>query len=139
MAMSLIIKQITMNIFKKKLDSSEDQQHTKKMDWIALTDLNQLNEITHLSQSKLVLIFKHSTRCGISRMALKQFENQFELQPTITTYFLDLLNYREVSNEIANRFNIVHQSPQIVLLKEGKVIYSASQETIEAQNLRNFV
>jgi bacillithiol system protein YtxJ len=71
------------------------------MNWNALTDLEQLNEIISLSNEKPVVIFKHSTRCSISRMALKQFENEFDLSDKVTPYFLDLIAHREISNGIA--------------------------------------
>jgi bacillithiol system protein YtxJ len=89
------------------------------MNWNALTDLEQLNEIISLSSEKPVVIFKHSTRCSISRMALKQFENEFDFSDKVTPYFLDLIAHREISNGIASRFSVVHQSPQLLLIKEG--------------------
>jgi bacillithiol system protein YtxJ len=88
------------------------------MNWNALTDLEQLNEIISLSNEKPVVIFKHSTRCSISRMALKQFENEFDLSDKVTPYFLDLIAHREISNGIAS-FGVMHQSPQLLLIKEG--------------------
>jgi bacillithiol system protein YtxJ len=84
------------------------------------------------SNTKPVVIFKHSTIRSISRMALKNFEREFDLQEEITPYFLDLLNHRDISNAIASKFEVVHQSPQIVLIKEGKAIYNASHENIDA-------
>jgi bacillithiol system protein YtxJ len=75
------------------------------MNWNALTDLEQLNEIISLNE-KPVVIFKHSTRCSISRMALKQFENEFDFSDKVTPYFLDLIAHREISNGIASRFGV---------------------------------
>ncbi len=72
-------------------------------------------------------------------MVLKQFENEFDLQDLIAPYFLDLLNHRDVSNEIASRFSVLHQSPQILIIKEGNAIYHTSQSDIEAQNLKMFI
>ncbi len=125
--------------FLNNLFGNSDNQTpiTSKMNWILLTDLGQLNEIITLSNEKPVLIFKHSTRCSISRMALKQFENEFDLQDKVTPYFLDLLEYRSISNEIATTFNIMHQSPQLLLIKKGIVIYNVSHDSIDAQELKN--
>jgi bacillithiol system protein YtxJ len=127
-----------MNLFKNIFGSSEDGNQSSKIEWRQLTDLGQLSEIIDLSNEKLVLIFKHSTRCSISRFALKQFENEFDLEGKIAPYFLDLLNHRDVSNEIANRFDVFHQSPQILLIKNGKAIFSTSHDDIDAKFLERF-
>jgi bacillithiol system protein YtxJ len=92
-----------------------------------------------LSHQQPVIIFKHSTRCSISRMALKQFENEFDLEGRVTPYFLDLLNHRDISNEIATRFDVYHQSPQLLLIKEGKSICDASHSDIDAVELKGKV
>jgi bacillithiol system protein YtxJ len=128
-----------MSLFKNIFGSSEEQNSVSKINWIALTDLNQLNEIIDLSNEKAVLIFKHSTRCSISRFALKQFENEFDLEDKITPYFLDLLNQRDISNEIAVQFGVEHQSPQLILIKNRKVIYDASHSDIAAEDLKRYV
>ena len=109
------------------------------MNWNKLTSSAQLEEIKVLSHSKPVLIFKHSTRCSISRFALKRFESEFEMQEKVITYFLDLLNYREISNEIAVKFGVQHQSPQVLLLKNGKVVYHDSHDGIEAEELKKYI
>ncbi len=127
-----------MSLFKNIFGSSEEENQSSKIEWRQLTDLGQLNEIIDLSNEKAVLIFKHSTRCSISRFALKQFENEFDLKEKITPYFLDLLNHRDVSNEVANRFDVFHQSPQILLIKNGKAIFSTSHDDIDAKFLERF-
>jgi bacillithiol system protein YtxJ len=139
---SLTLTQINtykMSFLKNIFSSSISEVSQPKVDWNLLTDLVQINEIIVTSKTKPVLIFKHSTTCSISRMALKNFENEFDvatLQCDISTYFLDLLNYRAVSNEIASRFNVVHQSPQILLIKDGIAVYNASHENIDATILK---
>jgi bacillithiol system protein YtxJ len=69
-------------------------------------------------------------------MALKNFENEFDTTSEIEIYYLDLLNYRAISNEIATRFGVVHQSPQVVLIKNGVSVYNASHENIDAKVLK---
>ena len=128
-----------MSLFKNIFGSSEEQTSVSKLNWIMFTDLGQLNEIIDLSHEKPVLIFKHSTRCSISRFALKQFENEYDLDDNITLYFLDLLNHRDISNEIASRFEVEHQSPQVLLIKEGKCIFNASHSSIDADNLKKYI
>lgn len=125
-----------MSFLKNIFGSSEEKDPKEnKIDWIELTDLGQLNEISSISAEKPVAIFKHSTRCSISRMALKQFENEFDSSDKITLYFLDLIAHRAISNEIANRFGITHQSPQLILIKDGKAIYDVSHSDIDAVEL----
>jgi bacillithiol system protein YtxJ len=117
--------------------TSENTTNPSKINWIALTDLGQLNEIIQLSNDKPVIIFKHSTRCSISRMALKQFENEFDLLDKVTPYFLDLITFRDISNEIASRFEVVHQSPQLLLIVGGKSVYDVSHSAIGADELKS--
>ena len=132
-------KQTIMSFLKNMFGSNEEKQSVSKAGWRPLSDFGQLNEIIDLSTEKPVLIFKHSTRCSISRMVLKQFENEFDLQDKVIPYFLDLLEYRNVSNEIASRFGVMHQSPQIILVKDGKAVYNASHESIDIRKLAQFV
>ncbi|HEU4791149.1 MAG TPA: bacillithiol system redox-active protein YtxJ [Flavobacterium sp.] len=125
-----------MSIFNSLFGDSEEKKETiNKINWIPLTNLGQLNEIVALSNEKPVAIFKHSTRCSVSRFALKQFENGFALEDKVDAYFLDLIEYRDVSNEIANRFQVVHQSPQLLLIKNGQSVYDASHSDIDAGDL----
>ena len=76
---------------------------------------------------------------GHSESVNIEFENEFDFQDKVTPYFLDLIAFRDVSNEIANRFDVVHQSPQIILIKEGKAIYNASHSDIDANDLKGRV
>jgi len=109
---------------------------SSKMEWNKLGHIDQIdNMIIPQSWENPVLIFKHSTRCSISRFALKQFENEFNLGGKVKPYFLDLLVHRNISNEIAFRFNVQHQSPQVLLIKNGVCIYNVSHQDIEAEKL----
>lgn len=125
-----------MSFFKNMFNSSDDKDlNENKINWNELTDLGQLNEIIAISNEKPVAIFKHSTRCSVSRMALKQFENEFNSSDKVTPYFLDLIAHRDISNEIANRFGVTHKSPQLILIKEGKAVYNVSHSDIDAEEL----
>ena len=129
-----------MRLFNSIFGSSDEKKEKlSNVNWIPLQLMGQLDEIIALSKEKPVLIFKHSTRCSISRFALKQFENEFDLQNQIDAYFLDLLEFRAISNEIASRFGIMHQSPQLLLIKEGKVLYDASHGDIQANELKKYI
>jgi bacillithiol system protein YtxJ len=131
-----------MSVFSNLFGSSEKQNNSNsKINWIPLQDLGQLNDIINNSHEKPVVIFKHSTRCSVSRMALKQFEIE-TLQCNVFTeknadaYFLDLLEHRDISNEIARRFGVHHQSPQLLLIKDGKSVYDVSHSDIDAEELK---
>ena len=129
-----------MGIFKNIFASSENEnQLDSNKFWNNLEDLGQLNEIINASEEKPVVIFKHSTRCSVSRMALKQFENEFNLQDKMDTYYLDLIENRAISNEIAIKFGVVHQSPQLLVIKNGKCIYNISHSDIDALFLNQFL
>ena len=127
-----------MSFLNKLFGEGETTNPVSKMNWIALESVSQLDEIVTLSNEKTVLIFKHSTRCSVSRMVLKQFENEYKLEESIAPYFLDLLEHRDISNEIASRFEVQHQSPQIVVIQAGKAVYTASHESIDAGSLKRF-
>ena len=87
---------------------------------ILISNANQFLEINEVSLKKTVIIFKHSTRCGVSSMVLSRFEKTMEqYEDDIAFYFLDLIKYRGLSNEIAQFYNVKHQSPQILVIKNG--------------------
>ena len=126
-----------MSIFNSLFGNSEEKKEiTNTINWIPLTNPGQLNEIITVSETKPVLIFKHSTRCSVSRMVLKQFENEFDLTDNLDAYFLDLLEHRDISNEIASLFGVYHQSPQLLLIKGGKSVYDVSHSDIDAVQLK---
>ena len=117
-----------------------DSENKIQINWVPLSESSQLDTLIKLSKTKPVLIFKHSTRCGISRMALKSFEKQYDLSADqIELYFLDLLNYRALSNEIATRFHISHQSPQVIVLQNEKVVYHDSHYQISVEEIKKVI
>ncbi len=128
-----------MGFLNKMFSSSDENQSASKVGWRQLTDLGQLNEIVAESTDKPVIIFKHSTRCGVSRMVLKQFESEFDLKNTVIPYFLDLLEHRALSDAIAVRFEVGHQSPQLILIKNGKSVYDTSHSDIYVADLKRYV
>lgn len=104
------------------------------MNWIPLTSLEQLASIANAPGFKI--IFKHSTRCPVSSMAKRQFELEQDLIPKNTAvYLLDLIAFRSISNEIASIWNVKHESPQVLLIKDNSCIYHTSHHDIEAAQL----
>jgi bacillithiol system protein YtxJ len=95
------------------------------MNWIPLNADNQIELIREASFIKPQLIFKHSTTCSISKMAFSRFERA-EAPDTIDYYYLDLLNYRQISTAVAEKFQVHHESPQLLLIKNGECVYDES-------------
>ncbi|WP_363317225.1 bacillithiol system redox-active protein YtxJ [Flavobacterium sp.] len=123
------------NIFGNN-DSKVTSSETVK--WNELTEIQQLEAIVAESFDVPVLVFKHSTRCSISRMALRNFEREYAIEDDkLKPYFLDLLEHRDISNVIAATFGVTHQSPQVVLIKDGKAVYDASHSDIEAEDIKS--
>lgn len=112
------------------------KQEKVEVPWNALTSEDQLQEIEKRSFENPVLIFKHSTRCSISGMVLSRFERSWQESIGYELYFLDLIAYRAVSNEIASHYQVVHESPQVLLLKDGKVIHSSSHMGINLDEIK---
>ncbi|MBB5396490.1 bacillithiol system redox-active protein YtxJ [Mucilaginibacter sp. AK015] len=99
------------------------------MEWISLETADQLENIKQ--QQGYSLIFKHSTRCSISMMAKRRFEMDWQNLPAdMPLYFLDLIKYRELSNKIAQDFSVYHESPQMLLIKDGECILDQSHGSI---------
>ncbi|MEM6262333.1 MAG: bacillithiol system redox-active protein YtxJ [Bacteroidota bacterium] len=106
-------------------------------DWQVLTSESQLATIAEESHQQPVLIFKHSTRCGISANALDKLTAAWDLSAEkVKGYYLDLIAYRSVSNAIAVTFAVPHQSPQVLLIKDGKAVYHTSHYAIEIKGIK---
>lgn len=107
------------------------KQENKSLNWKVLDDVDQLDKILSISKDKPVVIFKHSTSCGISRMILNQFQNNADFdENAVLLFYLDLLANRDISNAISEKFEILHQSPQMIILNQGQVVHHASHSAI---------
>ncbi len=130
-----------MGIFNNLFGNGERVKEEKESNvhWIPLNSMEQLEKIKKQSETETILIFKHSTRCGISRMVIKQFENLFdeELQ-NLKVYYLDLLNYRELSNEVGYMFQVMHQSPQLLVIKNGQTTAHSSHYDITQMDIKKY-
>ena len=105
-------------------------------DWQHLKGSEILEQIDKDSYSKTQAIFKHSTRCGISQHVLDNTISDWTIDSDkLTFYLLDLLAYRPISNEISQHWNIPHQSPQLILIRNGKAIYHASHHSIQVAEI----
>jgi len=121
-------------IFKKQDDIAKEE--IKEIPWKLLTREEQLDQILDESKDQPVVIFKHSTRCGVSRMVLKQFEKNYDLDSgEAKLYFLDLLEYRDMSNALAEKFKVMHQSPQMIVINNKEVVHQASHHDINVADI----
>ena len=92
-------------------------------EWQILSSVDQFPMIRELSKEQPVAIFKHSTSCGVSAMAKYQLEEGWDIsQEELSLFYLDLWKYRPVSNAVAESFGVVHQSPQLIIIKDGEVV-----------------
>lgn len=104
------------------------------MKWLPLTSLEGLDSLVQQSFNEQVAIFKHSTRCSISRMIKDRIERGLP-SAHMPSFYLDLLEYRDISNAIATRFNVQHESPQLLILRNGVCTSHASHNAVQPEML----
>lgn len=107
------------------------------MNWNKLTASPQIEEIKALSTEKPVLIFKHSTRCSVSSMSLDRLLRNWKPEDLekVVPYFLDLIAYRQLSDQVEREFRVPHESPQVILIKNGVAVYDSSHFGITYQEI----
>jgi bacillithiol system protein YtxJ len=104
------------------------------MTWLKLEDDSTLEEITEKSKENPQVIFKHSTRCSISSMAKTRLERSTS-PGNIDFYYLDLIAHRDVSSKVADKFNVFHESPQVLVIKDGQCVYDESHSGISMEDI----
>lgn len=108
--------------------------------WLPLTTPEQLTAIAQESHEHPLLIFKHSTTCSISAMAKAKIERQWaDSGLTTPIYYLDLLRFRPISNQIAQQFSVPHESPQLLLIQGGECTYDASHMGIQLREVKEAI
>ena len=117
--------------FSKKIKDNQN--------WVALKEKNQLDELLKSSKTTPVLLFKHSTRCSISTMALNRLNQGLNWSLKCNFSYLDLLSFRILSNQIANISKVEHQSPQAILIHKNNVLYSESHGAINANEINELI
>ena len=110
------------------------------MNWLEIKSGSDLNEVIENSfQSNFgVAIFKHSTRCSISSVAKMRLSSLWSFNEELPVYYVDVLASRNLSNLIANEFNVVHESPQLLIIRHGKCVYDASHMSISYKDIVNY-
>jgi len=106
------------------------------MTWRIISSQEDLEEAIRTSYETDVVLFKHSTTCSISHMAKLRLESSWTFTDEIVPYYLDLKVHRALSNEISERFQVVHESPQLLLIRKGECIYDASHFDISVDELK---
>lgn len=125
------------NIFGNKTSKEVEETY---LNWTPLISVDEIKTIKEISKRQAILIFKHSTRCGISRVVIKKFESLFnEENKQLKVYYLDLLNFREVSSKLSEVFQVTHQSPQLLVIKNGISINDESHYEIIKVNLSKYI
>ena len=109
------------------------------MEWKKISSDEELDEMIILSAEKPCLVFKHSIRCSLSSMMLSRFNKGLNQLDEFEIYMLDIINHRSISNRIADQFGVRHESPQILLIQDGKCIYNASHSYISADSLTELI
>ncbi|MCO6499757.1 MAG: bacillithiol system redox-active protein YtxJ [Vicingus serpentipes] len=106
------------------------------MTWIEMNTETVLNSAVEASfKNNGIVIFKHSTRCSISAVSKSRLSVKWNFKEELPIYYLDLIQHRALSNLIAEKFNVQHESPQLLLIKNGKCIYHASHLSISVKHL----
>jgi bacillithiol system protein YtxJ len=127
------------NFFKTN-DSDKEIKNVTALSWKSLQSEAQLEDIKAQSNVRLQIIYKHSSSCGISSMVLRQLEKSLiEFNSRADFHFLDLLSFRDVSNEVASRFQVLHQSPQLILLKNETVVAHDSHYDLLQLSIEKYI
>ena len=105
--------------------------------WLALDKIDQLDTIVSNSSTKPSIIFKHSTSCPISSIAKLRLDDHWDIDQEVDLYYLDLIKHRNISNEIAEKFEVVHESPQLLVIKDGRCVYDVSHMDINVKEVRD--
>ncbi|HEV7231749.1 MAG TPA: bacillithiol system redox-active protein YtxJ [Bacteroidia bacterium] len=102
--------------------------------------MEEIDLMSKMPAHRAAVIFKHSTRCSISRFVLKNLNQSWHFShQELPFYFLDLLAHRSISNKVAEHYDVVHQSPQLLLIKNGKCVYNKTHEEISSEDVAGFL
>ncbi|MEW4922833.1 bacillithiol system redox-active protein YtxJ [Algibacter sp. 2305UL17-15] len=129
-----------MGLLNKIFGGDKVAKEEKILPWVSFNDLQQIDYIKQKSSIKPQVIFKHSTRCGISSMVQRQFIKDYNFsEKELDLYYLDLLNYRKISDEVGFAFQLIHESPQLLVVKNGALVAHASHGQINEVDLNRFI
>lgn len=121
-----------MGLIDKIFGKKETEEPENPSLWKKLTSTDQIDVIKNLSKDKKIIIFKHSTRCGISGMVWRQFQSKVEDREDVLYFYVDILAHRDVSDALMHEFQVIHQSPQLIILDNELVVSHASHSAINS-------
>ncbi|WP_108246211.1 bacillithiol system redox-active protein YtxJ [Muricauda brasiliensis] len=124
------------SVFGKKAGTKKER---KELPWIQLESIAQLETIVESSNNKPQVIYKHSSTCGISRMVLNMFTESYDMDLDIDLYFLTIQHHRDVSNRIEDKFEVRHESPQLLVIKKGEVVFHTSHGAISDTDFTKYL
>jgi bacillithiol system protein YtxJ len=104
------------------------------MNWNILTSEEQLTALLEKSAARPQVIFKHSTRCSISQVVHTRLEKA-TTPLHIDFHYLDLLAFRSLSDKISDDMKVYHESPQVLLIKNGECIFDESHLVIRMEDI----
>ena len=107
------------------------------MKWKTIDNTEEFEHAISNSFQQTIAIFKHSTRCSISFVAKKTIERFWAFNNDI--YYIDLIQNRNISNLLASQLNVKHESPQIIVIKDGKAVYHAAHGMIDIQEISEYL
>lgn len=126
-----------MGIFNKLFKGEQEEKNQNGISWNEIKTVDDLNNAIKNSSEKPVVLFKHSTRCSISSSAISRLERKWNSEETSASpYYLDLISFREVSSAIAQKLGVQHQSPQMIVVKNGKATFNASHMEINFEDVK---
>src|SRR5829696_4905944 len=102
-----------------------------------LNDVQSLDAAIAESRERPVLLFKHSRHCGVSCEALDELQSHIDarVEATVAYKMITVQTHRPVSDAVSQRLGLRHETPQAILLKDGKVVWNASHFRITANQL----
>ena len=115
---------------------SINKNSLSNIEWFNLSEESQIEDLMIRSSSNPIMFFKHSTRCSISGMVKNRLENKWDINEGLTPVLLDLIKYRSISNLLSDKFNVKHESPQVILIKDGQCVYHASHNQINVESIK---
>ena len=116
------------------------QTPEQTLNWFTIKSKDQLQELDRLSKDKLMVIFKHSTSCPFSKMAFNRFQKEADFdEEKADLFYVNVLDQRDISDAIAEHYGVLHQSPQLIIIKNGDVVHQASHSAIVPSAVNRFL
>ncbi len=115
---------------------SKSKQQQPNVNWKSIESEEELVEIDQSSKTHPVVIFKHSSKCLISRRVLQKFEKELNSIDQVLPFFIDVIQKKELSHKIATKYQVGHQSPQLLVIKNGECINHASHSNISTKFIK---